>query len=370
MKMRRIRKPRTESRAGFTLIELLVVISIIAVLMSLILPAVQQAREAGRRTQCLNNQHNLSLAMHNFASGRGGGLPYYDENGWNWPVQLLSYLDRNDIANIPGYYNIIAIDALTCPDDLTNHKQPNGLSYGVNAGYGNFPSTPAGSLTASEANDSGGSTPPVFHNGYDTAAYWVGIGSTFSLTVNGLTVARDTGVFWRDLRATSTAASGYNDSFRPTLDQVSLRDGLGQTLMIIENNNSRNWGGGTNPGNPNPPVFPGQIYATPTGSSATYNATLDCAVVLNYNDFVFGSAVGVLTIQSQAGTFSRINGNKGLNPGQSPFPSSNHPGLVTVSFCDGRAKVLNDSMSYAIYAGLLAPGGTRNGQAAVGDNSY
>src|SRR5690606_14155699 len=63
-------------RAGFTLIELLVVISIIATLAALILPGIQNAREAARRTQCLNNQRNIGLAMHNFASGNGGRFPF------------------------------------------------------------------------------------------------------------------------------------------------------------------------------------------------------------------------------------------------------------------------------------------------------
>ncbi|QDT25729.1 Type II secretion system protein G precursor [Gimesia panareensis] len=99
------------TRHGFTLIELLVVIAIIAILIALLLPAVQQAREAARRSQCKNNLKQIGLALHNyhdthglFPSGWIGVQPGVGANaqygsGWGWGTMILPYLDQNPLYN-------------------------------------------------------------------------------------------------------------------------------------------------------------------------------------------------------------------------------------------------------------------------------
>lgn len=128
------------ARRGFTVIEFLVVISIIALLASLVAPAVQSARLAARRVECLNNMRNVGLAIHNFASSNNGELPsltmqlpisnsYGDGDlSVGWPVSILPALDANALQrNIRGnaistggvatlgYGEDVWVPALTCP---------------------------------------------------------------------------------------------------------------------------------------------------------------------------------------------------------------------------------------------------------------
>src|SRR5690606_28625210 len=103
-----------DRRSGFTLIELLVVIAIIAILIALLLPAVQQAREAARRTQCKNNLKQVGLALHNYHDVFGSFT--YKSGGTDRPpssapcnlgnarrrsgwVGLLPYIDQGPLYN-------------------------------------------------------------------------------------------------------------------------------------------------------------------------------------------------------------------------------------------------------------------------------
>jgi len=82
------------SRNGFTLVELLVVIAIIGVLIALLLPAVQQAREAARRMQCSNNLKQLGLALHNFENTYQK-LPMGNNSLYNWKITILPYVEQS-----------------------------------------------------------------------------------------------------------------------------------------------------------------------------------------------------------------------------------------------------------------------------------
>ena len=132
-------------RTGFTLIELLVVIAIIAILIALLLPAVQQAREAARRSQCVNNLKQLGLALHNYHDthnalppgwiGVTGNVPDMEGNsGFAWGAHILPQMDQAPLYNQLNFnrecydtnFNAIAMNtvlpAFRCPTDPSTDR--------------------------------------------------------------------------------------------------------------------------------------------------------------------------------------------------------------------------------------------------------
>ena len=102
--------PRVQRRS-FTLIELLVVIAIIAILMGLLLPAVQKVREAAARVTCQNNLKQLALANMNYESAYGTFLPGVGKNGccWGtWMIPILPFVEQDNLFKL--YVNFGGLD--------------------------------------------------------------------------------------------------------------------------------------------------------------------------------------------------------------------------------------------------------------------
>lgn len=127
-----------KARRAFTLIELLVVIAIIAILIALLLPAVQQAREAARRTQCKNNLHQLGLALHNyhdvygqfpisiFNNGAAPGPTWSNSSRGSYLIRLLPYVDQAPLFNALDF---TTVGAAWNPPNFEAQTDGNGKLY-------------------------------------------------------------------------------------------------------------------------------------------------------------------------------------------------------------------------------------------------
>lgn len=357
--MRNCSRQKTKSsRSGFTLIELLVVISIIATLMSLILPAVQNARSAARRLECKNNLRNVTLAVIAKTTNNKNQIPAYGRfmpilpvgisnptpheiecaplGSVNWVVDCLSELDRQDVydrwqfqapVNDPGNAALgqISIKVLTCPDDDSAFEQPGGLSYVINSGYGELDN-----IGAYRAALAGGNNPSeaIMHNWTALPTDWnensiiPAVTAPFTDPVDEA-ISQGSGLSWVQVRS-------KNMSLRVS----QIYDGASNTLLIAENTNAGVSGTWSNPSPAN------CTFLVPVRSE-------DC------DRSNFGNP-------PQDPGFTGHPNSAQSGPEGSPFPTSNHPGLVNVSMADGSVRSISEDIDHAVYIHLVTAAGARS----------
>jgi prepilin-type N-terminal cleavage/methylation domain-containing protein/prepilin-type processing-associated H-X9-DG protein len=357
-------------RGAFTLVELLVVISIIGMLMALLLPAVQQAREAGRRNTCNSNLHNLALGVINF-SGAKGSYPGYVEPlllsstsatatgatttgvyPVSWIVPILPYLERTDIYTLMRNYPAwgasgvqgwppgggttapdpppVYMDILNCPSSPPTSKQGNTpCVYVANSGMIDVPS---GSYPADfQANG-------VFFNRFNPAQL-MATGSTMTLYGTGTTIAAN--------------VTNPGPMISTSQDYITVHDGSSLTFMLSENNYAP-WAQQTSGAVTaiQSPYNGASYWGTGISISAPYAAGTE-----PQNCFVWWP-------DAQPNTLMKINSPQtarasatGASVYYSMAPSSNHPTGTNVAFCDGHTRFISQDIDYTVFCLLMTPWG-------------
>lgn len=329
---------KNSQRRAFTLVELLVVIAIIASLMGLLLPAIQSAREAGRRNTCMNNISQLGKAafLHDnelgFIPGWRNSVEYTIQNGVPagnkrraivpWSVKLLPYLERRDL------YRLVEVGD---PDSQVR------INTAVQIPLFECPSSPGENDTA----------PRQCYVG--NAGHGCGVGDT------GFTAgqkAKGNGVM-----SDAVGTTGHN-GVRVALDAVSSQDGTSTTLLFAEScgtaATANRWDNGGHLG------WDVDVPNTPATLAGTGVTEFPSTFGGNMSSSENRSAVFVHRgLDDDGANVSAAFGNKPVNPlsslGGNPnwYPSSNHGAGICVAFCDGHTQFVKDTISFPVYAQLM-----------------
>ena len=355
------------SRRGFTLIELLVVIAIIAILIGLLLPAVQKVRAAASRAQCSNNLKQLGLGVHSFADSNNGKLPMLGEaqEGGHWTAFILPYIEQDNMfqaltfgstdwakgtaltnPSITSTNNIerqiaacgIQVKTFRCPSTQMPEQvydascySPPWFAYRVPANY-------LGVVTGLQAHDGKPASPAGWGTGPGVIA-----GAKGHWELDGMFITRPT--------ATSRIAKGGMGG-PVTLTGVS--DGLSNTLMIGE-------------------AEPNKLLATLGNTAENSNAGRKDHWAMGGDDFdnwegtdwsEQGGSTAVPINTKPPSTTLAQGGNGDLDwAAYEVSYGSNHTGGAQFVLGDGSVRFIRDSIS----AQTLSAYGTRSNGEVVND---
>jgi len=399
---------RSRQRSGFTLIELLVVIAIIAVLVGLLLPAVQKVREAAARLQCQNNLKQLGLAAHNYLDVYGcfppgavkqkhfdpvtGAQLVYDR--YTWCLLLMPYIEQGNlynewVFNYPGNPGVRSSGEYTLPNTGTNAAaqaagypfcvastpvktlicpSDPGATPMIAAGFGSPTSTmfyPALGYGAGgvpiPAGDPGimswGMTSYQGNGG--TASYGVLKLYSAAATLDGQNDSRDGTIY---LYQYLDGKGGNNHDGRYKVGILDITDGSSNTLMLGEKSLYD-------------PAF-NTICVKPTDQNAvltqsSYWANPSGQDVVAGTEFPLNSSLDKLLVLLQGGcndgeNVSGTSAEQCACDARTTNFSSNHTGGVNFVFCDGSVHFLQDGLSLVTLQALA----TRAGGEVISGDSY
>lgn len=309
------------SRPGFTLVELLVVVLIIGMLVALLLPAVNAARERGRQAQCMNNLRELATAANEFETSKEVFPAYVDtivdrkgtadtsddvKSPTSFVVRLLPNLGRQDlweewrVGNFAEGKNI-RLASLTCPSDFpTSDTTDAPLSYVMNSGL-------------ADVTDENASLP------IDWAA-------------NGIGHCR----FDTKLGTTHPAVK---------VSQEDIRDGSQFTILFSENIQAGRWD-----------------YTSPTATLVQLEGSFGMVWWLEDKDSSTTDDPQAILTAHPGAKINQFRDQPDWPLGYSNYldlarPSSNHPDMVHVAYCDGHVASMNDAIDYVVYGLLMTPDG-------------
>jgi prepilin-type N-terminal cleavage/methylation domain-containing protein/prepilin-type processing-associated H-X9-DG protein len=306
---------------AFTLVEVLVVIAVIGVLVTLLLPAVQAAREAARRTQCVNNLRQLALAMHQYHDARRCLPGFVNSVGGpanrmaSWPIMLFPYIEEtnlwsmwnDEVAPSASSNPVPPIDVLVCPSDPPNDPAAANLSYVANCGTAILGLKPMPPGKGQQSADG------ILFIRYEPKSFYYSPLVVWSIT-------------WKH-----------------------IRDGLGQTLLLSENIQAGEYSS-TDYFSPPPPTLPEAIRLVS-------DAQLLTGFVWDHDPDIAKSP----PVDERC-----INGKKWYGP-QAPVttyyysrPSSFHPGGVNAAMCDASVIWLREDIEYKVYEQLMTSDGANS----------